>query len=159
MVLLKKTTDNYVWYNLGARIQSQENTDVYQEVFANADTWLRGNVFLGPANKGPFDPTFDTDEENFDAFEEDAELIVGQERYDKLKQLFYNLHLFSLWRYVQFPLWRLLNGLEHFVDIFNLIVIHETTPMNEQQWEFRQPTDEELTENIESEDFRGELRS
>lgn len=95
---LKKTNQisNDVWYRLGVSFQSQGDDQVYSEIFAHADTWLRGNIFLGPRNRGPFDPRFDTDEETAsDAFEMGSSPILGEDRYHDLLDLFYRLYSFT----------------------------------------------------------------
>lgn len=44
----------------------------------NAVSWLSGNIFIGPTNRGTFGPTFQrTGEELLEAFDQNAEPIVG----------------------------------------------------------------------------------
>lgn len=158
---LKKTNNisNDVWHRLGASLQSQDENNIYSEIFAQRDNWLRGNIFLGPQNRGSFDPTFSRDEsEYFEAFEADAETIIGQDRFNQLKRLYDDLQSFVSSAIRMNPVGRLLIGFELFVRISNLLITGIITPMNDRQWEFRVPTEQELRNTV-PENMRRFLRT
>lgn len=139
---------------IGAVIESRGSDNIFTDIFSYTDSWLRGNIFLGPRNRGPFDPRFDRNEEDSNnAFEEDAAPIIGQSRHNQLRNLFNGLHEFIDSTSYLPPIWRLLNGFDYFVEIVYLMINENITPENDQQWELRLPREEDLR-NVQLEEMR-----
>lgn len=62
------------------------------EMFTQSRTWMGGNMFLGPRNRGPFSTSFGrTEKEMLEAFEQDVTPIIGSEQMEKLFYVFQNL--------------------------------------------------------------------
>lgn len=160
IVLVKKHSDitSDGCYRLSASIQS----NVFSEIITYVDTMLRGNIFLGPADRGPFDPTFDLNQEGLlRAFEMDAAPIIGQDRFDELLLLFYDLQDFMGTIYIPRdlpPIWRLLDGFDLFINILNSMIGTNVTPLEPRQWELCVPTEQELR-NVRTEELRRSLRN
>lgn len=150
IVLLEKTNQfsQDAWYRIGASIDDE---NIYSEIFARGGSWLPGNIFLGPKNRGPLDPTFNSYDDHYDAFDLDAATIIYEDRYYALLELFYKLYNFTFVIDLMPPLSRLTDGFILFVSISNLLIGGRITPMNPKQWVFRKPEEEELRRmNVES---------
>lgn len=46
------------WYTIRSNLESS-NANFFTELFRRRNSWLRGNIFLGPRNRGPFSPEFE----------------------------------------------------------------------------------------------------
>lgn len=110
-----------------------------------AISWLSGNIFIGPFNRGPFDPTFQRyGDELFEAFDYSAEPIVGPQRFEELKQLFLQLREFVRTASRKQPFTRLMQGFNLFIKISVVLGKYRVTSMTDEQWEDRPLSYEEL---------------
>lgn len=120
---------------------------------------MSGNVFLGPLNRGPFDPTFEKNgDESLEAFEFDVQTIIGSTRYSDLLLLFNEMLEFVQRPHDQYPFSLLLSGLRIFFEMSLLFSQHSVTLFNSEQWEERVPTDQELM-NVKDENFKKEMKT
>lgn len=133
-------------YNIAVNVQSNENDTFFAEMFGRAYTWLNGNIFLGPHNRGPFSPEFGMSDERalITAFELDVEPIIGGRHFRESLDLFHELMIFVLQAPVLDAFEKLLRGFELFNFMMTTLVRYDITRMSAEQWEFREPTDEEL---------------
>lgn len=146
-------------YRIGLNILSNENYHFFEDLLRRASSWLSGNIFLGPQNRGPFNPHYNLNEhDSFRAFEFDVEPIIGRLQYEFLLLLFQDLQEFINGALEMNPLDRLLGGLDVFNSMAFMFVRFDITPMNSEQWIERLPTEEELG-NVQSEHVRRILRT
>lgn len=111
----------------------------------NAVTWLSGNIFIGPTNRGPFDPTYQrTEEQLLDAFDHSVEPIIGHRRFQNLRQLFTRLRNFVRFAPEMTPFSRLMNGFNIVITMTLSFHTDIVTPMKSDQWEERELTLDEL---------------
>lgn len=91
---------------------------IYSTLSGAGDNWLSGNIFLGPRNRGPFDPQFGLNEQDLSqAFETNVESIVGHDRRQQLFNIFQDLLEFvrSAGRWTPFE--RLTSGFSIFISM------------------------------------------
>lgn len=111
----------------------------------NAITWMSGNIFFGPNQRGPYDPTFErTIERQLAAFDYSAEPIVGRPRLLELEQIFHRMLNFIQPSSDSNPFVRLMHGFDIFVDTALTINIEAAAPLNMHQWEELQPSVDDL---------------
>lgn len=132
-------------HTIVSSLGSFENPNFFTELFRRANSWLRGIGFLGHRNRGPFSPEYGRRGPQLQlAFEHDAEPIIGRVRHRNLLQLHNGIFEFVLTAEQETPLDRLLNGYYLFSSMMFRLVRYDLTPMDEEQWEEREPTDEDL---------------
>lgn len=149
---------NQDWYDVQSGLQSNANQTFFLNMFGRAYSWLNGNVFLGPPNRGPFDPKFEkTEDELLEAFEYDAEQIIGTTHYRESLTLFYQLLDFVDQARYMFPFDRLLNGFNLFSSMTITLNGYHTILLHYGDWEEREPRQDELN-RIKSLQFRNEMR-
>lgn len=143
---------------LASDIQSTDARDISMEQILYSENCFGGNVFLGPRLRGPLNPIF-YEEDLLYAFEVDSAPIIGQNRYGELLQLFHQLRFFTNPVFERPPIWKLLSGFKLFIKISELLINQRVTPMIDEQWELRVPTDEELRRHTNSKELRSLLES
>lgn len=117
-----------------------------------------GNYFIGPSNRGPFNPRLDrSDVQLMMSFEFNSELIIGQERYHELLGLFKRLIDFIGTDPEETPFERYLSGVEIYTSMVTTFASYRTPAMNLDLWEEREPTEQELSRYSvkERNNFRG----
>lgn len=133
--------------NIAVNVQSNENGTFFAEMFARAYTWLDGNIFLGPRDRGLFNPEFQKNGQELNrAFEKNAEPIIGARHYEESFELFHELMIFVLQAPMLYPFEKLLKGLQLYNSMAAVLVRYDITLLDIEQWEFREPFDEELSE-------------
>lgn len=145
IVQVRNVVSTEVWHSIDFNLGPSLGPNFFSEVFKRASNWLRGNIFFGPRNRGPLDPAFGrSEEELLMAFEYDAESIIGSEHHQYFKLLFNALRKFVKSFNEISPLDRLLNGFDLFNSMMFILMRRDATPLNIDQWELREPTNEEL---------------
>lgn len=92
---------------------------------------MNGNTFVGPRNRGPFDPVFGrTREELLNAFEYVAVSIVDAEHFKDLMYVFHSLHDFIKESPRQTAIWRIPNGLDLFITMTSIFSAYRFRPMD-----------------------------
>lgn len=146
------------FYNIQSNLQYSSNNTFFFNMFGRAYSWLNGNVFIGPRNRGPFSPTFERDEgELLEAFEFDSEPIIGRQHYRESLNLFFQLLDFLNQAPSMFPFDRLLYGFSLFSSMTITLSEYPTALMHSGDWELREPTDAELS-NLRSSQLRRVVR-
>lgn len=141
-------------------INNLTNADVnlFSEIFSHNKNWLSGNVFIGPRNRGPFDPIFERNEdESLEAFEYDVEPIIGKIRYLEFLSLYRELLEFVR-EPNSYPYSRLMCGLHLFFGMTLMFDQHNLTPMDASHWQEREPTSNEL-KKVKTKKLRREMRT
>lgn len=129
------------------------------ETLEQADGWLNGNIFLGPENRGPFNPNFDKDEEELlDAFEDNAKEILGNDQYNELLHLFSELRDFLIEAEDMSSIERLTEGFDRFFLLYTCMNRYDITLMNREQWENRRPKNKDLKE-VKSDELKRDLKN
>lgn len=142
------------WYEVSSNLTSNMNSNFFSVLFSRANHWLRGNIFLGPTNRGPFNPEFGRNDEDLQrAFENDASFIIGKVRSRGLRSLHENLLEFIRLDRSMTHLDRLTIGFDLFNWMMVLLIRHDVTPMKIEQWEERKPKNQELS-NVHSAELR-----
>lgn len=146
-------------YKIEIDVELYENDTFSVDLLSHADNWLNGNIFLGPSNRGPFDPNFNkSSEESLTAFEVYVAPIIGQSHYKKIVSLYTELRSFVRTVGEMDPVERIIEGFNLFFSMTILMNEYGLTLMNLEQWEERGPTDEELTD-VKDENLKRELKN
>lgn len=125
----------------------------------DSTSWFNGNIFIGPTNRGPLHPGFQrTEEGTLEAFEWDAQSILHPSHYNTLVILFRRLLDFVSRAHGMYPFQRLIEGFNLFVSMSISLRPFGVTTMVNEQWEEREPTDEEL-KNVRPDQMRREMRT
>lgn len=146
---LKRSMLKLVLASLG-RAPTTENLmeidgNFFSETLPRTHGMLSGNIFMGPARRGPFNPQFQrSGEDLLNTFEHDVEPIIGTRRYQQMLNIYNQMRHYIRIAPGTYPFLRLLNGLNIFLALHINLHDHEITPMNSQHWEEREPFDEEL---------------
>lgn len=145
---LAKTNDRtgVDWINYDYKALS--NDDI---LYSYLEGWFiessGGNIFLGPENRGPLDPSVGLEYNlvNIRGFEFDCEPIVGTQRYEEMYTLFHRLYSYVVEapKLSQFD--RFITGIELCYSMFTTFERYELTTLNMDLWEERELTEEELS--------------
>lgn len=145
--------------NIRIDFNLDESHSFSAEILSQTDNWLNGNIFLGPSNRGPFDPSFDQDEDELlSAFEFNVAPIIDRDHFKKLILLYSELGSFIHTADDMDSVERLTDGFNLFISMIVVMNEYDVTMMNREQWEFREPMDVELN-NVKDEKLRRELRN
>lgn len=129
------------------------------ESIKKAVSWLCGNIFIGPTNRGPFDPAFErSGDQLLEAFDYGAEPIVGQRRFQLLLESFYQMLDYVYQAPRMNPFWRLIYGFNIFTVMalsFHTDIVG-ITEMDSENWVEVLVT-EEVLRRIKSESTRREM--
>lgn len=146
-------------HNIAVNVQTNENDTFFAEMFGRAHSWLNGNIFLGPRNRGPFHPEFQKNEEELlRAFEFDSEPIIGSQHYEESFLLHSELIRFVSEAPEMTLLDKLLKGFDIYYTTTFVLVRYDMTRMDIEKWELREPTDDELLE-VRTAQLRREMRT
>lgn len=132
-------------YNVSLGEQYDLNDAFFTNVFGNARSWLSGNIFIGPSNRGPFNPgrAEEQMEENFDY---DAESLIDPRHYEDLLVLFQKLVDYLNRAHDMNSFERLMNGFNNFISITIILGGYDVTYFDFDQSEEKEQEFDELKE-------------
>lgn len=117
--------------------------DIYTRWFAQS---RGGNILVGPRERGVLDSSFRLSRvQLISAFEVDAELILGQQRYQDMLDLNTELIEFVENSSEITLAERLIAGVKLFVKMLTTFEQYESVPINWNQWKFRELDEDELS--------------